>query len=487
KRPFFLEGADIFQSPSQVFYSRTIIDPDVAVKLTGKIGKTSFGILAASDNAPGNYDENERNNPLIRPRINEFLDKNATFAVLRLKQDFGKENNIGFFATYRGFPEQNNLVSAIDGRFKFSPKLTSSVNLIGTHSRRCFFDPSFDPQTDPAGAARNGELCGGGTYGDITVSGNPFQRYRTGIGVGYYWNLDFSEKNRGWFIEAGGRSKDYRADAGFTRRTNTNFLFFMYRLSTESKPKSKIIQANWRQFSGINYDWKGRLQEFNLGTNVGLNLQRNTSVRIETGIFNERLFEEEFGLKRTPTRAGAFVGSPTRGAWQHYISGNMETTPLKRVSFGLFLGHIYNAFDFDFGSPQQDPGPGRQFDAELWGEIKPIDPLRISLSYRKSRLVRLDDNRRAFDADLVTLRSTYQFTRFLFTRLRVDYDSNGQEYNGQALIGWTPSPGTAFYAGYNDNFTYSGFNPYTRQPEPGFARDSRTFFIRMTYLFRKSF
>ena len=36
KRPFFLEGADIFQSPLQVFYSRQIIDPDLAVKLTGK-------------------------------------------------------------------------------------------------------------------------------------------------------------------------------------------------------------------------------------------------------------------------------------------------------------------------------------------------------------------------------------------------------------------------------------------------------------------
>ena len=48
--------------------------------------------------------------------IDEFLDKNALFAVLRLKRDFGKENNIGFFGTYRSFPEQKNLVAGIDGR-----------------------------------------------------------------------------------------------------------------------------------------------------------------------------------------------------------------------------------------------------------------------------------------------------------------------------------------------------------------------------------
>ena len=39
----------IFDSPLQPFYSRTIVDPDFAAKLTGKIDKTSFGFLAASD------------------------------------------------------------------------------------------------------------------------------------------------------------------------------------------------------------------------------------------------------------------------------------------------------------------------------------------------------------------------------------------------------------------------------------------------------
>ena len=44
KRPFFLEGIDIFQLPLNVVHTRTIIDPDIAVKYAGKSGRNSFGI-----------------------------------------------------------------------------------------------------------------------------------------------------------------------------------------------------------------------------------------------------------------------------------------------------------------------------------------------------------------------------------------------------------------------------------------------------------
>ena len=100
-----------------------------------------------------------------------------------------------------------------------------------------------------------------------------------------------------------------------------------------------------------------------------------------------------------------------------------------------------------------------------------------------------NDNRvRTFDADIVSARSTYQFTRFLFTRLRLDYDSLENNYAGQLLFGWNPSPGKALYVGYNDNFNYNGVNPFAPGSlvDHGFERNSRTFFIRMSYLFRKS-
>ena len=512
KRPFFLEGADTFQSPLRIFNSRTIVDPDFAAKLTGKIGKISFGFLAASDKAPGNFDEDDRTDRFIRPRIDEFLDKNALFAVLRVKRDFGKENDIGIFATYRSFPEQKNLVAGFDGKIKLSPKLVSQFQVVGTTSRRCFFDAEFEPTLDSVQAQRNREICGGGSFDGVTVFGSPFNQYRTGNGIGYYANLDYSTDTHGWFAEVGGRSKDYRADAGFTRRTNTNFAFFVNRFSTKSNAKAKIIRASWNQFTAVDYDWQGRLQGYNLGTNTNLSLQKNTFVFIETGIFHEKLYEEEFGLKRSPTRGGTFFGEPTRATWQQYVSGNINQTPHKRFNYGAFLGFINNAYDFDFGAgrfprvspaylqylidvqidpdlnePPIDPGAGRQFDAEVFMEFKPTDPLRLSLSYRKSILTRKDSERTAFDTNIFTIRSTYQFSRFTFTRLRFDYDTLSRNASGQFLVGWNPNPGTAFYVGYNDNFNYNSFSPFTNQLEPRFERNSRTFFIRASYLFRRSF
>lgn len=510
KRPFFLEGADIFNSPLQVFYSRNIVDPDFAVKLSGKTGPTSFGFLAASDNAPGNYSPDERTlnaqcrlrqiaDPRVQCSRDEFLDKNSLFGILRVKRDFGAENNLGFFATYRSFPEQKNLLAGLDGRIKLSPKMTSQFQVVGTTSKRCFFDSEFEPTLNLGQAASNRAICGTGTYNttlpitdpSLINVGSTYNQYRVGNGIGYYFNLDYTEETKGWFLEAGGRSKFYRADSGFTRQTNTNFLFFFHRNSTKSDSKRKIIRGQWNKMGGVNYDWNGRLTSANFETNGNISLQRNTFLNAAIGTSYEKIFEEEFGLKRSSTRPlGTFLGDPTRSTWQRFASVNLDQSPTKRLSYGVFLGTIINAFDFFYYDPAtglQNPGPGVQRDASIYLTVKPTDPLAISVSYNKNRLTRNDNRIRSFDSDIVSVRSTYYFTRFLFTRFRLDFDGTEKNYAGQALVGYTPSPGTAFYAGYNDNLNRNGFNPFTGQYEPGFERNSRTFFIRASYLFRKSF
>ncbi|MDQ3180620.1 MAG: hypothetical protein M3Q33_08875, partial [Acidobacteriota bacterium] len=348
-------------------------------------------------------------------------------------------------------------------------------------------------------AQSNREIC---QTGIVNSNASPYNRYRTGNGLGYYFSTDSTEKNRGWFFLAFGRTRDYRADAGFTRRTDTNTLFFANRLSTEAKPKAKIIRVNWRQYAEINFDFKGRSQYNYFGTVIQFNLQRNTSAFIETGVVFERLFEEEFGLKRTQTRGGAFFGEGERSTWQHYVDGGLNTTPTKKVTLNLFFRYLMNAYDFDFGggarfprvspaaligSSQLDPGAGKQYDFRADVEYRPTDPLRISFLYNKSRFERNDTGLTAYDSNIFSLRSTYQFTRFTFVRARLDYDSISSNARGQVLFGWNPNPGTAFYVGYNDNFNYNGFNSYTGQLEPRFERNSRTFFIRASYLFRKSF
>lgn len=485
KRPFFLEGADIFQTPLAIYDSRSIIDPDFATKLTGKIGKNSFGFMVASDNAPGNFSEDETADPANR----EFLDRNALFGVFRVKRDVGKENHIGFFATYRSFTEQKNFLGSFDARVKINPKLTAQFQVVGTSSRRCFFENDFEPTLDPDQAQRNREICGTGRTSLNPLNNGTYNEYRTGSALGYYTNFDYYTDRHGWYFEAGGRTKDFRADVGFTRRTDTNFAFAMNRWSTKSEPKASIIKIDWRQFTGLDYDWSGRLQSWRLGTNVSMALQRTMFLFMETSMAHERLYEEEFGLKRVPTRIGRFFGEPTRSAWQQSIYAELGQTLNKQIYYYAWFNYRRNAFDFFFpaGNGQINPGPGQTWDSEANIEYKPIDPLRASVSYRKSRLVRNDNRVRTFDADIVSVRSTYQFTRFMFTRLRLDYNSLNDNYAGQLLFGWTPSPGKAFYVGYNDNFNYNGVNPFTGNVDQGFERNSRTFFVRVSYLFRKSF
>ena len=231
--------------------------------------------------------------------------------------------------------------------------------------------------------------------------------------------------------------------------------------------------------------------------------------------------------------AGCFRRSTGHGrSTEPYFSVNFNQTVNKKISIYGFVGSIFNALDYDFGAgprypraspafrdyiqgpdyneyirqlylyqanpttvpfpnfpspPALDPGQGWQFDLNFGGEYKPIDPFRISLDYTKSRLTRNDTGKVAFDTNIFTLRSTYQFTRFTFVRARWDYDTLSSNASGQVLFGINPSPGTAFYVGYNDSFNYNGYSPFTGQYEPGFARNSRTFFIRASYLFRKSF
>ncbi|MFN2532264.1 MAG: DUF5916 domain-containing protein [Pyrinomonadaceae bacterium] len=490
KRPFFLEGIDIFKTDLQAVHTRAIVDPDVAIKLTGKTGRNTFGILLASDNAPGNFSRDERNDPTTFPTIARFVNKNAYIGVLRIKRDVGRESSIGFLATTYNFIEKHNQLAGFDGRLKINPQTVINFQVLGSSSRRCFSDPRANLYLPSSGSACDS----GGLTRDF---------YRTGNGFGYSFN--FSKEGRHFFIglDAGGRSRNYRADVGFTRRTNTNNQNISFGYNSEPKPKAKIINWHLSNSSRISFDWQGRSQNMENEGNVQVSFQRNTYVGVGFVGGYERLFEEEFGIVRTPTQAGSFFGDSERSTKQATPYLFAGSHPSKKYSVNVFLLHSRNSFDLDFGggakyprvSPAAlanpdaplDPGPGSFWDVEINAGYQPTDALNLSLNYTLNRLVRNDTHLLAFKENIYSLHSTYQFTRFIFARARIDYETLGSNAKGQFLIGWTPNPGTAFYVGYNDDLTWNGYSPFTSRLEPGFRRNGRTFFVKLSYLFRKSF
>ncbi len=460
KRPFFLEGNDYFRTPLQVVNTRNIADPDIALKLTGKIGRNTFGILTAVD------------------RFANTKTK-AYIGVLRLKHDIGTQSNIGLIATtYHFGGRRHNTLIGLDGKFQTSKQANLNFQVVGTKTNRRFFNPNIN------------EL-----------------EYRSGNGIAYQINYDYTGRNRGVFLGVNGRSRDYRADVGFTRRTDSHGATFGFRLGTQPKPKNTLIGIVTRHFTNYTIDEQGRLQETRYNLNGELTFQKQLQVRFGLGLGVEKIYEDEFGARRNVNQPGRFFGDESRGAFQKSFRLDVEKNISKRLSIDGGIKFSRNEFDLDFGANERfkrvspwffsplrnplderlDPGKANSSGYDIGVDLTPTDPLTISISYEREKLTRNDTKLIAFDSNIFSLRSTYQFTRFIFARTRIDYDTLDATINSQLLFGWSPNPGTAFYVGYNDNSSYKGYNDFREDFDNGFRRDERRFFIRMSYLLRRSF
>jgi len=94
KRPFFMEGADVFSTPVNVVHTRTISDLSSGVKLTGKEGAYTGGAIFAKDRSGSG----------------------SAASVVRLKKDLASQSSLGVIYSGREMPDaQQNHVGGIDG------------------------------------------------------------------------------------------------------------------------------------------------------------------------------------------------------------------------------------------------------------------------------------------------------------------------------------------------------------------------------------
>jgi hypothetical protein len=519
KRPFFLEGIDIFNTRIQAVHTRAIVDPDIAVKTTGKIGKNSFGLILASDNGPGNLNADDRGalsscfeGRAFRPSFvcsqrvltNEaIVDKNAYIGVLRLKRDVGKENSLGILATSYNFIRKHNDTFSVDGRFKLDKQTTLSFQALGTTTRNLFFDAD-----------------------------DGIERYRTGNGFGYSVNWGRFGRNWGGEVGGDGFTQDYRADVGFVQRVNSNFNYGFVRYNSNPKPKQTLVSYHVHNFTHIDYDWQKRMYIWESEFMFELSLPRSSWFGAFWEPAYERLFDREFGATREArpcnplggvNRCTFFGPDNERSSMKQHISVFFGSNYNKQIQFNGQVTYRYGHFDLDFGSlpkyprisppaiaareaaaagfcsdpdpalrpavcfAPQDPGRGNLWQINGGITYQPTNEFRTSLSLNQQRLVRHDTGLVAFDVNILTWRGTYQFTKATFARAIIDYNTLNSRVRSQFLAGWTPSPGKSFYVGYNDDMNYNTEHPFSSQLVPGFRRNSRTFFIKMSYLFRKSF
>lgn len=122
KRPFFLENAGYFQTPSTLLFTRRLADPSVGLKVTGKTAGWTVGMLAANDQAPGR-----------RVADNDPASGVAAWAAAgRLTRDIGAQSSIGVLSTVRRLQGATNSVVSADARVRLSKTLVFTAQAAGS-------------------------------------------------------------------------------------------------------------------------------------------------------------------------------------------------------------------------------------------------------------------------------------------------------------------------------------------------------------------
>lgn len=126
KRPFFLEGKEnfnfggysLYDSLSEIVYTRKIVDPLAGVKLSGKIGtKNTIASLFSLDESPG------------YSGAGDDTGKYAMFSILRYKRALSEDSYLGVFYTSRDLKNHSNRLVGPDGQIRLNPSSVLGFHL----------------------------------------------------------------------------------------------------------------------------------------------------------------------------------------------------------------------------------------------------------------------------------------------------------------------------------------------------------------------
>ncbi|MDE0827607.1 MAG: DUF5916 domain-containing protein [Vicinamibacterales bacterium] len=134
-RPFFLEGQEIFdiRGPVTFVHTRTIVDPRYGGKITGKVGKTTLGMLFANDEAAGKLDD---------PTERGF-GQSANTIIGRARYDLYSQSHIGAVVTDREFLDSYSRLYGVDSRLQVTP--TASFDFAALRTDNQGLDTAVGP------------------------------------------------------------------------------------------------------------------------------------------------------------------------------------------------------------------------------------------------------------------------------------------------------------------------------------------------------
>ena len=463
KRPFFLDGIEQFTTPNQLIYTRRIVQPVAAAKLTGKGFGTNIALLSAVDDA------------IVAPDGDEH---HPVYNVLRLQRDLGAKSRLGVVYTDRIVGRDYNRVAGADARLLFGEVYTVQLQLAGSRTRT-----AETTATAPLWFAR---------------------LVRNGRTFGFRAQLNASDP-------------DFRARSGFFPRPGLSHANLDPRVTLYGRPGSVVESVT----GDVNLDGLYRYDQF--ATSAGMQEEKmhvNTNVRLRGGwTAGASVLVEAFGYPsevyrgyriELPRSGGgadtvAFVGRPRIPNRDYVLS--LDTPEFAQFSGNLFVlwGHDENFYEWASGSLAI-------FNAGV--DWRPTDQLRLNGTYQLQRVGRRTDGSTVNIQHIPRLKVEYQVARPVFLRLVGEYASERQDalrdhtrteapilifdpaandfvratpftrrsFRGDLLFSYQPNPGTVLFAGYGSTLR-DPVDPEDRL-RSGLRRADDGFFLKMSYLFR---
>ena len=249
-RPFFLEGAEIFNvfGPINFVHTRTIRDPDWGAKITGKVGRTSVGFLAANDAAAG----------AVAGLAGPLGESAANVVIGRARYDLYAESHIGAMVTNRDFLGGYSRMALADGAFRlgrtqsigFAAVQTDNRDLDGIDSRGTLFDVNYRLQGRHWNVFNGTYLLSPDFRTDVGfVQRTDQQRNVTTLGYRFWpesWIINWGPSvtyGRNWNFE------DVLEDEQFEARLSTTF--------ANNISGSISVTRDMERYRGVNFDKSG--------------------------------------------------------------------------------------------------------------------------------------------------------------------------------------------------------------------------------------
>jgi hypothetical protein len=429
KRSFFLEGVDLFQTPIQAVYTRTITAPTLGGRVTGKAAGVRYTALVAEDDGGGSVVL-----PGVQGSSFAAQDFASTVFVGRAKRDIGR-SFIGVLVTDREGRNTSSYNRVLGPDFQWRPNATEAITgqWLVSDTRTPNRPDLAREWTGESMTSHAGQL----QWSHTTTRFDSTAMFKD-VGDGF-------RAETGFVPQVGYRESS--AGAGWTFRP-TGFV-------------SKL-----RTF--VNVDRQVDLAGQLIGRDVQPGIAMNTRWN---GFMQFRYIDDDI-------RSG--VGTIGR----RQLGYSVQFSPSRFLSFISMSGTTGQQIDF------ANARPGTGTTENITAMLNPTNHLTLMLTEDKS-LVNVDDatgvSRQLFIARVSRVRGTYTFTSRMFVRGTAQYVSTNRDtslyafptaaksgtVSGQVLLSYKLNWQSVMFIGYGDDRMLSN--------QDRFEKVDRQFFVKFSY------